>query len=77
MSMGFSRHKYWSELPFPIPGGLPDDPGIELTSCVSPALAGGFFIPVPPGKPYSDLGSTEFDTERTLLLSGSVFLCIK
>ena len=27
-SMGFSRHEYWSELPFPSPGDLPD-PGIE------------------------------------------------
>ena len=26
--MGFSRHEYWSELPFPSPGDLPD-PGIE------------------------------------------------
>ena len=29
-------------LPFPSPGDLPD-PGIEPTSLVSPALAGGFF----------------------------------
>ena len=27
-SVGFSRHEYWSELPFPSPGDLPD-PGIE------------------------------------------------
>ena len=27
-SMGFSRQEYWSELPFPSPGDLPD-PGIE------------------------------------------------
>ena len=31
-------------------GDLPD-PGIELVSTVSPALAGGFFTIVPPGKP--------------------------
>ena len=36
--MGFSRQKYWSGLPFPSPGDLPD-PGIEP---VSPALAGWF-----------------------------------
>ena len=30
-SMGFSRQEYWSELPFPSPGGLPD-PGIEPRS---------------------------------------------
>ena len=34
LSMGFSRHEYWSRLPFPSPGDLPD-PGIELRS---PAL---------------------------------------
>ena len=38
--MGFSRQKYWSGLPSP-PGYLPD-PGIELASPMSPALAGGF-----------------------------------
>ena len=30
-SMGFSRQEYWSGLPFPYPGGLPD-PGIESRS---------------------------------------------
>ena len=34
LSMGFSRQEYWSGLPFPPPGDLPD-PGIEPTS---PAL---------------------------------------
>ena len=33
-SMGFSRQEYWSGLPFPSPGDLPD-PGIESRS---PAL---------------------------------------
>ena len=28
LSMGFSRQEYWSRLPFPSPGDLPD-PGIE------------------------------------------------
>ena len=46
LSMGFSRQEYWSRLPFPPPGDLPD-PGIEP---VSPALAGGFFTTEPPGK---------------------------
>ena len=50
LSMKFSRQEYWSGLPSPLPGALPD-PGIELTSLASPALAGGFFITVPPGKP--------------------------
>ena len=42
-SMEFSRQEYWSGLPFPPSGDLPD-PGIEPTSLGSlPALAGGFF----------------------------------
>ena len=39
--MGFSRQECWSGLPCPPPGDLPD-PGIEPTSLMSPALAGGF-----------------------------------
>ena len=42
LSMGFSRQEYWSGLPFPSPGDLPN-PGIEPTSLTSPALVGGFF----------------------------------
>ena len=49
LSMGFSRQKYWSGLPFPPPRDLPN-PGIKPTSPVSPALAGGFFTNEPPGK---------------------------
>ena len=40
--MELFRQEYWSVLPFPISGNLPD-PGIELTSVPSPALADGFF----------------------------------
>ena len=42
LSMGFCRPEYWSGLPFPPPGDLPD-PGIKPASSASPALAGGFF----------------------------------
>ena len=49
LSMGFSRQDSWSGVSFPPPGDLPD-PGIELMSPESPALAGRFFIIVPPGK---------------------------
>ena len=42
LSMGFLRQEYWSGLPFPSPGDLPN-PGIEPTSLMSPALVGGFF----------------------------------
>ena len=51
LSMGFSRQEYWSGLPFPSPGDLPD-PGIEP---MSPALQADalpsdpFFTSEPPG----------------------------
>ena len=41
-SMRFSRQEYWSGLPFPSPGDLPD-PGVEPESLESPALASRFF----------------------------------
>ena len=47
LSMGFPSQEFWSELPFPSPGDLPD-PGIKP---MSPALACGFFTTEPPGKP--------------------------
>ena len=47
LSMGLSQQKYWSGLPFPSPGNLPDS-GIERTS---PALADGFFTSEPTGEP--------------------------
>ena len=46
-SMEFSRQEYWSELPFPSPGDLPD-PGIEPGS---PALQADALLSEPPGKP--------------------------
>ena len=47
LSMGFSRQEYWSGLPFPSPGHLPD-PGIEPGS---PALESDASTSEPPGKP--------------------------
>ena len=41
LSMGFFRQEYWSGLPFPSPGDLPN-PGIKPEALASPALAGGF-----------------------------------
>ena len=54
-SMGFSRQEYWSELPFPSPGDIPN-PGIKPGS---PALQADALPSEPPGKsnkrsPYSD-----------------------
>ena len=48
-SMGFSRQEYWSGLPFPSPGNLPD-PGFEPRSPVLQADALSF---EPPGKPIA------------------------
>ena len=62
---GISRQEYWSGLPFPSPGDLPD-PGIEP---VSPALAGGFFTTEPPGKPLVNGSSTELLAQRTIIIS--------
>ena len=47
LSMEFSRQEYWSGLPFPPIGDLPD-PGIKSES---PAVAGRFFSAEPSGKP--------------------------
>ena len=43
LSKEFSSQEYWNGLPFPTPGDLPN-PGIEIRSLVSPALACRFFI---------------------------------
>ena len=51
LSMGFSRQEYWSGLPCPPPGDLPD-PGIEPAS---PALQVDSLPTEPPGKPLWDV----------------------
>ena len=48
LSMGFSRQEYWSGLPFPSPGDLPN-PGIEPRS---PTLQADALPSEPPGKPW-------------------------
>ena len=42
LSMGFSKQEYWSGLPFPPPGDLPEAK-IEPVSLMSPVSAGKFF----------------------------------
>ena len=54
LCMEFSRQEYWGEVPFPIPGDLPD-PGIEPQSLVSRALAGRVFTSEPSEKPHTHL----------------------
>ena len=51
LSMGFSRQEYWSGLPCPPPGHLPN-PGIEPRS---PALQADSLLSEPPGKPSSEM----------------------
>ena len=53
MSIAFPREEYWSGLPFPSTGDLPD-PGTEP---VSPALAGKSFTAEPPGSPMEELSN--------------------
>ena len=50
LSMGFSKQEYWSELPCPTPGDLPD-PRIKLTSPTSPALQSDSLPTEASGKP--------------------------
>ena len=52
LSMEFSRQEYWSELPFPPPGDLPD-PGMELMSPVCQHWQADS-LPAPPGKPLNE-----------------------
>ena len=50
LSMGFPRQEFWSGLPFPPPGDLPNL-GTEFTSPVAPALQGNSLPDEPSGKP--------------------------
>ena len=52
LSMEFSRQEYWSGLPFPSPGYLPN-PGIEPRS---PALQADTLPSEPPGKHLNGVG---------------------
>ena len=59
-SMEFSRQEYWSGLPFPSPGDLPD-PGIEPGS---PTLQADALLSEPPGKPITEMKNwNELTTE--------------
>ena len=60
------RQEYWSGLPFPPPRDL-SDPGIELASPASSALAGRFSTTEPPGKPI----------KCCINLKKSLYLCLQ
>ena len=66
LSIAFVREEYWSELPFPPPGDLPN-PGIKPTSLASPALAGGFFTTAPPQKPKASIASCLNEHPRAMI----------
>ena len=53
LSTGLPRQEYWSGVPLPPPGDLPD-PGIEPESPASRSLAGGFFNAKLPESPGTD-----------------------
>ena len=61
---GFSRWEYWSGLPFPSPGDLPD-PGIEPGS---PALQADSLPTEPPGKPF--LYCVSYLTSKNIISDG-------
>ena len=63
LSMGFSRQEYWSGLPFPSPGDLPN-PGIKPASLTSLALAGEFFT-----------SSATWEAQKKVKLLSRVQLC--
>ena len=54
LSMGFSRQEYWSGMPFPSPGDLPD-PGIKPRS---PTLQADALTSAPPGKQNCSIQSS-------------------
>ena len=56
--MGFSRQEYWSGLPFPPPGDLPN-PGIKPRS---PASQADSLPSEPPGKPTRPAGSSKLSS---------------
>ena len=69
LSMECSRQEYWSRLPFPTPGDLPN-PGIKPTCPAALALADGFFATELPRKPREGL------TFSQRVLKGNTHTCL-
>ena len=72
-SMGFSRQEYWSGLPCPPPGDLPN-PGIKSTVPAAPALQADSLLlgSQPPGKPKNYLFINRFSIVNSTLYLYSV-----
>ena len=63
LSTEFSRQEYWSGLPFPSPGDLPD-PGTEPQS---PALQAHSLLSEPPGKPTIQYATFKFQSKENFV----------
>ena len=68
LSVGFSSQEYWSGLPCPFPGTLPD-PGIEPEPLMSPAFAGRFFTTSARNDNYTPIEYTQGEMETETLFS--------
>ena len=68
LSMGVSRQEYWSGLPFPSPGYLPN-PGIEPVSPVSSALQASSVFIEASRKPklWTEIKDSSLQTENNFL----------
>ena len=67
---GILQARYWSGLPCPPPGDLPE-PGMEPASLVSPVLTGGFFT----GKPSEKAMLYLFGLKQEKVLPECVLMC--
>ena len=70
LSMEFYRQEYWSGLPYPPPGDLPNL-GIEPTSLMSPALASRFFTTRTTREAHENLSTQFMKSEKKVLVSQS------
>ena len=71
LSIGFFRQEYWSGLPSPSPGDLPDS-GIKPRSLKSPVLAGGDSLTLVPPSPTQNFDIGKICCGRCM----SVCVCV-
>ena len=65
LSMGFSRQEYWSGLPYPQGGDLPN-PGIQPMYLMSPVLTAGFFTTGATWEAHLQVYSVQFSSVQSL-----------
>ena len=65
LSLGFPRQEYWSGLPFPLPGDLPD-PGIKLASPAFPYWQADSLPLYQQGRPEHHLGLSKYKMESAV-----------